>query len=123
MKLDFSIECVADTKDTLGEGCFWDAVTESLWWLDIARPTRIHCLNPATGEKRAWKSSAMLTAMARRKNGGFILAGENGLCFFDDVTGKFAPFVQPEMNEAVLQDYYESLQNMLKDYEERHAAK
>ena len=96
--MNVEIQCVADSRDSLGEGCLWDGVTQSLWWLDIARPSRIHCFNPVTGEKRVWTSTILLTAIARRRNGGFLVTGEDGLYFFDETSGAIAPFVKLASN-------------------------
>jgi sugar lactone lactonase YvrE len=92
---------VADSKDSLGEGCLWDVATRSLWWLDIARPSRIHRFTPETGEHRLWHSDVLLTAMARRIRGGFILGGEDGLYTFDEVTGAITSFAFPEDTKAL----------------------
>jgi sugar lactone lactonase YvrE len=94
--MDYPVTCIADVRDSLGEGCLWDTASQSLWWLDIARPSRIHRLVPATGEHRLWHSNLLLTALARRERGGFILAGEDGLYSFDEATGAIRPFAQPE---------------------------
>lgn len=91
-----AVTCVADSQDNLGEGCLWDATTQCLWWLDIARPSRIHRLSPATGEHRIWHSAVLLTAIAKRIRGGFVLAGEDGLYVFDPSTGVIKPFAFPQ---------------------------
>ena len=101
MTMQWPVTCVVDAKDSLGEGCLWDVSTQSLWWLDIARPSRIHRFTPATGEHRLWHSDVLLTAMARRTRGGFILGGEDGLYSFDEVTGAISPFAFPEDTKAL----------------------
>ena len=91
--------CVVASADSLGEGPFWDQATQSLWWLDIARPSRIHRFEPATGEHRIWYSNLLLTAMAKRSSGGFVLGGEDGVYFFDPATGAITNFVQLESDQ------------------------
>jgi sugar lactone lactonase YvrE len=86
------IQCVIASNDTLGEGCLWDAAAQSLWWLDIARPTRIQCFTPATGEHKVWTSDVMLTTIAKRKAGGFVVGGGNGLSTFNPDTGEIKAF-------------------------------
>ena len=90
------VESIISSKDNLGEGCLWDAASQSLWWLDIARPTRIQRLNPVTGEYKVWTSPVLLTAIAKRKSGGFIVGGEDGVYGFDPVTGATTLFCSPE---------------------------
>ena len=46
------VTCLADTRDKLGEGCFWDADTQCLWWLDAIVPSAIHRLHVASGAYR-----------------------------------------------------------------------
>ncbi len=84
-----SITCVIASQDRLGEGCLWDADSQSLWWLDIGRPTLIQRFTPQTGEHRTWTSSLMLTAIAKRKSGGFIVGGGDGLSHFDPSHGRY----------------------------------
>ena len=90
------ITCIISSKDNLGEGCLWDAETQCLWWLDIARPTRIQRLNPATGEHKVWTSPLLVTAIARKKSGGFIMGGEDGVYSFDPATGSTELVSRPE---------------------------
>jgi sugar lactone lactonase YvrE len=90
------VQCVISSNDSLGEGCLWDADSQCLWWLDIARPTRIQRLNPSTGEHKVWTSPLLLTAIAKKKSGGFVVGGEDGVYSFDPTTGKTSAFCKPE---------------------------
>jgi L-arabinonolactonase len=90
------ITCVVPAQNKLGEGCLWDPDTQSIWWLDIARPSAIHCFNPETKEHKHWPSEVLLTAIARRTRGGFILGGEDGVYSFDPESGVITPFCKPE---------------------------
>jgi sugar lactone lactonase YvrE len=90
------VTCLVTAGDSLGEGCLWDEKAQCLWWLDIARPSRIHRLDPATGAHRMWHTSLTVTALALRKTGGLLLAGEDGLYCFDTVTGAISAFSRPE---------------------------
>jgi sugar lactone lactonase YvrE len=92
------VECVVDSQDSLGEGCLWDIESASVWWLDITRPSTIHCFTPATGNHQEWPSKLLLTAIAKKSTGGFILGGEDGVYAFDPATGSITPFCKPETN-------------------------
>jgi sugar lactone lactonase YvrE len=48
MATGLHIECVAETRDRLGETPLWCEATERLWWIDIEDP-RLHSYDPATG--------------------------------------------------------------------------
>jgi len=89
------VTCLADCRDSLGEGCLWDAESQSVWWIDIARPSRIHRLKPSSGAHRTWQSSLLVTTAALRR-GGLVLGGEDGVYFFDPATGAITPFCFPE---------------------------
>lgn len=92
-----SVHCVVESGDSLGEGCLWDVENRCLWWLDIARPTRIQRFVPATGEHKVWTSPLLLTAIARKASGGFIVGGEDGVYSFDPETGLTMPFSAPDL--------------------------
>jgi sugar lactone lactonase YvrE len=94
MKIE--IRCIISSKDKLGEGCLWDAASQCLWWLDIARPTRIQRLNPVTCDHKVWTSPLLLTAIAKRKSGGLIVGGDDGVYSFDPVTSATTLFCNPE---------------------------
>lgn len=91
-----SVAVAFAARDSLGEGCLWHPESRQLIWLDIARPSRIHALDPATGVHRVWPSPVLLTAIAARQTGGFILGGEDGVYSFNPDTGVVSPFCQPE---------------------------
>ena len=63
---DTPVTCLVDSKDKLGEGCFWDAATQCLWWLDLIVPSAIHRLHVASGVQR----SARRAHAATRNSGG-----------------------------------------------------
>ena len=90
------ITCIAKSNDRLGEGCMWDDKEHVLWWLDIALPSRIHKLDPATGAHRSWQFNVILTAMALNPDGRLLVGGEHGLYHFSPATGALTEFVQPE---------------------------
>ena len=76
------VTCLVPAADSLGEGCMWDQKGACLWWLDIARPSRIHRLDPATGAHRMWQTSLTVTAMAMRQ----LPASESPMKSFDCVS-------------------------------------
>lgn len=87
---DTPITCLLNTRDKLGEGCFWDAEGQCLWWLDIITPAAIHRLHVASGTHRSWQFSDFVTAMARRRNGTLLVGTRKGLHIFDPETGALA---------------------------------
>jgi L-arabinonolactonase len=93
------VECVVDSRDKLGEGCRWDPVERELWWVDVPMPSRIHRFRPATGRHDTWPMPEMVTSMARRRDGTFIVASHYGLNVFDPGTGELRRIAEPERHE------------------------
>ena len=94
------ITCIAQSNDRLGEGCMWDDKEQTLWWLDIPLPSRIHKFEPATGAHRSWQFNVILTAMALKHDGTLLVGGEHGLYCFDPATGALTEFAQPEERQG-----------------------
>jgi sugar lactone lactonase YvrE len=81
------VTCLLDAQDKLGEGCFWDAAHQCLWWLDIITPAAIHRLDVAHGVHRTWQFDDFVTAMAKRHDGTLLVGARKGLHIFDPETG------------------------------------
>jgi sugar lactone lactonase YvrE len=92
------MHCIIDSKDSLGEGCLWDVEGQTLWWLDIARPSWVHSFKPATGEHKTVVSPLLLTAIAKRSGGGFVVGGEDGVYALDAETGATTLISKPDSN-------------------------
>lgn len=88
---EIPITCLVDSKDKLGEGCFWDAGTQCLWWLDLIVPSAIHRLHVSSGAHRIWQFTEMVTAMAKRKDGTILVGSHRGVNVFDPATGALTP--------------------------------
>ncbi|MFO1120869.1 MAG: SMP-30/gluconolactonase/LRE family protein [Hyphomicrobiales bacterium] len=88
---EIPVTCLMDSRDKLGEGCFWDAATQCLWWLDLIVPSAIHRLHVASGAHRRWQFSEMVTAMARRRDGTILVGSHRGINVFDPETGALTP--------------------------------
>lgn len=101
MAASFPVECIVPARDSLGEGCLWDADAQALWWLDIARPSRIHRYAPHTAEHRVWSSPLLLTAIAKKASGGFIVGGEDGVYSWDEKSAETSVLCKPETNTPI----------------------
>ena len=88
---EIPITCLVDAQDKLGEGCFWDVATQTLWWLDAIVPSAIHRLHVASGAYRKWQFNEMVTAMAIRKDGTLIVGSFKGINTFNPETGALTP--------------------------------
>jgi L-arabinonolactonase len=92
------VTCLVEAQDKLGEGCFWDAAAQTLWWLDIIEPSAIHRLHVASGAHRTWQFTEKVTAMARRNDGTLLVGTHTGLTIFNPETGALTPWrrIDPE---------------------------
>jgi L-arabinonolactonase len=83
----YTIECVLDCQNHLGEGPVWDGQDGLLYWLDctgnrVGKPS-VWCLNPRNGETRHWFIDKEVGAMALRRSSGAVLAANDGFYVFD----------------------------------------
>lgn len=91
------IECVADTKCSLGEGPLWDERSQCLFWVDIKAPA-IWRLDPSTGQTRSWLMPHRIGAIAMRESRGLVAAIKPGFAFIDLDTGNVEIVAEPEAN-------------------------
>ena len=69
----FSAECVPNTKGDLGEGLLWDERNETIMWVD-AFVKIINTWNPATKTLTERKYDSLVTSIAKRESGGYVVA-------------------------------------------------
>lgn len=86
---EHEVRCVVDSRDKIGEGAFWAADEQVVYWLDVPMPSRIHRFDPVTGRHDTWPMPEMVTAMAKRSDGTLLVASENGLNTFDPGTAAY----------------------------------
>lgn len=88
-----SIECVADTRDRLGETPLWSAETDELSWIDIEEP-RLHSLDIAGGGQTTKPlSTGYLGCQALVDPTRRLVATDCRLQFLDLETDTLEPFV------------------------------
>jgi len=86
------IECVLTCDNHLGEGPVWDVEEGRLYWVDgtgrrVGKPS-IWRYDPKSGKTDNWSIKHDVGAMALRKNGGAVLALNDGFYSFDFKTAK-----------------------------------
>ena len=87
----YTIECVLDCANHLGEGPVWDLAEGVLYWLDctgrrVGKPT-LWRYDPRKGSLRTWPLAIDVGALALRAGGGAILAASDGFYTFDFTRG------------------------------------
>lgn len=89
------VDCVLDAKALVGEAPLWCGREQVLWWTDIDGRV-LRRFDPATGLDRSFSLPSRLGCFAQRRDGGFVLALENGFHFYDASTGALEPIADPE---------------------------
>jgi L-arabinonolactonase len=94
----YTIECVLDCQNHLGEGPVWDSAQGLLYWLDctgnrVGKPS-MWCLDPRTGATRHWFIDKEVGAMALRRSSGAVLAANDGFYLFDFANSKLERVAQ-----------------------------
>lgn len=90
--MSLRIECILECGNHLGEGPLWDDATGLLYWLDctgrrVGKPS-IWRLDPGSGAVANWRVDRDIGSMALRKDGGAVLALDDGFYFFDFQSGR-----------------------------------
>lgn len=80
---------------TLGEGPYWSATEQKLWFVDI-KGKRIHRFDPATTALESWPAPAQPGWILPAEGGGLITGLQTGLHRFDPKDGGFALIVDTE---------------------------
>ena len=93
------VELVLDARAELGEGPVWDFRDERLIWVDILRGL-VHCLDPASGERRQWEVGQSVGAAAPCAKGGLVLAVRDGFGRLEVETGRFTMIARVEAERA-----------------------
>ena len=72
MKL-FSSECIPNTSGDLGEGLLWDERNQTIMWVDAFKKI-VNVWNPATKEIKSKEFDSLVTSIAKRESGGYVVA-------------------------------------------------
>jgi sugar lactone lactonase YvrE len=83
---------VVECSNHLGESPIWDVEEGRLYWVDgtgrrVGNPA-LWRLDPRSGKVESWKLDRDVGAMALRRNGGAVLALDDGFYFYDYLGGK-----------------------------------
>ena len=78
-KADLFIDC----RDHLGEGVLWSKKNQTLYWLDIPMPSKLHRLHLLSNQHDTYNMSEMITAMSVRPSGDLLVASHHGINNFN----------------------------------------
>ena len=82
-----TVQCVADVKNTLGESCFWEESSRTLFWTDIDGKTLYR--RDERGDTVARPLPERCAFFFPRKRGGFILGFEKRIVIADESFSRF----------------------------------
>ena len=101
--MPYEIECLVDCGNHLGEGPVWDGAEGALYWVDgtgrrVGKPS-LWRLDPRSGAVRNWSLDRDIGAMALRRDGGAVLALDDGFYFFDFDSGALDPVARVDADQ------------------------
>lgn len=95
--MSIAVSSAVHSQNLLGEGAFWDARRQELWWVDVPMPAKIQRFSPSTSEVEAYEMPQMVTSVrAKRDGSGLIVATHSGISTFDYGTRILTHLVRPE---------------------------
>jgi L-arabinonolactonase len=108
--VSYSIECVIECANHLGEGPIWDVEEGNLYWVDgtgrrVGKPA-IWRYDPRDGATRNWSLDRDVGALALTQDGNAVLALDDGFYFFnfDSGTAELIRLVDAEQPRTRLND-------------------
>lgn len=87
------------TPMQLGESPVWNAVEQTLYWIDIPGQA-VHSLQPASGLHRHWDMPAEPGCIALCASGGLIVALRPGLALLDTASGALTMFADAPYDQS-----------------------
>src|SRR4051794_38943267 len=95
-----AIEALQAPSSRLGECPIWCGLTDRLWWVDVLEPALWSYAASADRCERHPIRARRLGSIALRRDGGLILACENGLHAYDPDTGEQTFIIDPEPDRS-----------------------
>ena len=74
-KADLFIDC----KDHLGEGILWSKNNQTLYWLDVPMPSKLHSFHMPSNKHETYDMPEMITSMSVRPTGDLLIASHHGI--------------------------------------------
>jgi sugar lactone lactonase YvrE len=94
-----SVDLVVDAHADVGEGPFWHADEQALYWVDILERL-VHRYDPARGEDTSVDVGQAVGAARPRAHGGLVLAVQDGFAALDLSTGRVEMLAEIEADDA-----------------------
>jgi sugar lactone lactonase YvrE len=91
------VTCVLSAKAQIGEGPWWSAAEQRLYWVDILGK-QVHVFDPATGKNVTQTLPDIVTSVAPRdgsKGGGLVVTMRTDIAYWDPTTSKLESVATP----------------------------
>jgi sugar lactone lactonase YvrE len=88
------VTCVLTAKAQIGEGPWWSAAEQRLYWVDILGK-QVHVFDPATGKNVTHTLPDIVTSVAPRQKGGLVVSMRTDIAYYDPATGELTPVATP----------------------------
>ncbi|MEP7245500.1 MAG: SMP-30/gluconolactonase/LRE family protein [Gammaproteobacteria bacterium] len=102
-----AVECVWPVGAQLGEGPFWSAAEQAVWFVDI-KGRAVHRYHEPSGGTRSWPAPSDPGFILPAQGGRLVCGLKTGLHHFDPASGDFKRFevVEPHAPDNRLNDGY-----------------
>jgi L-arabinonolactonase len=99
------VKCIVDCQNIIGESPTWSVEEQKLYWLDIEK-LEFWRYDPETDATKVWKTPERAASFAFREKGGFLVAFESCLAFWNPETGKRTTLkaIEPELATTRMND-------------------
>lgn len=95
--MSVAVSSAVQSQNVLGEGAFWDARRQRLWWVDVPLPAKLQWFEPSTGRFESYHMPQMVTSVrAERHGAGLVVATHSGISRFDCETHELTHVLSPE---------------------------
>ena len=95
------IECVAQTKDLIGELPVWSPAEQALYWVDVTAPA-VRRYHPGTSALCSWRMAEDIGSIGLRRGGGLVAGMRSGLYFLALETNERALLAAPTSHDPHL---------------------
>jgi D-xylonolactonase len=92
-----SVDCVWPINASLGEGPFWSAAENALWFVDIFAK-QIHRFNPALASGKNWPAPAKVSFILPEMQGSFLVGLPGAVARFHPLGGEFETLARVEQS-------------------------
>ena len=92
----YKSELYNDCRNILGEGITWSKNQETLYWVDIAPPSKLFQLDLPTNKLNIFNMPEMITALSIKDKDNLIIASQSGIKNFNLLSKKLSDLVKVE---------------------------